>query len=121
MPATAIWFGRILVLIGIIGYAWGLYNGAASLTAMIPAAFGIVLMILGHIAVAKASLRKHLMHVAVIIGLIGFLVPAGRLLSKISTLTPSAAFASQLAMALVCLVFVILCVRSFIAARRSEV
>jgi len=38
---------------------------------------------------------------------------------KIGQLTMSAAVVSQLAMALVCLVFVILAVRSFIAARRT--
>ena len=120
MPATAIWFGRILVFIGVIGYAWGLYGGNASLTAMIPAAFGVLLMLLGHIAVINAGLRKHLMHAAVIVGLLGFIMPFGRLLSKISDLTMSAAVVSQIAMALVCLLFVILAIRSCIAARSSE-
>ena len=89
----------------------------ASLTALIPAAFGIVIAGVGAIAAAKPDLRKHLMHVAVIVGLLGFLIPAIRLLMKIGQLTMSAAVVSQLAMALVCLVFVILAVRSFIAAR----
>ena len=119
MPATAIWFGRLLVLLGIIGYAYGIYGGNASLTAFIPAAFGIVLMILGHLAVAKESFRKHLMHAAVVVALIGFIMPAGRLVSKLADLTLSAAVVSQAAMAIVCLVFVILAVKSFAAARRS--
>ncbi len=120
MPATAIWFGRILIIIGVAGYAWGLYGGNASLTAMIPAAFGIVLMLLGHLAIAMESLRKHLMHAAVIVGLIGFIMPAGRLISKFSDITLSAAIVSQIAMAVFCLIFVVLAVRSFIAARKSE-
>ncbi len=120
MPATAIWFGRILVLIGVAGYAWGLYGGNASLTAMIPAAFGVVLMLLGHLAVVKENLRKHLMHAAVIVALLGFIMPSGRLISKLSDLTLSAAVISQIAMSLVCLLFVILAVRSFIAARKSD-
>jgi hypothetical protein len=119
MPNTAIWAGRLLVLIGIIGYAYGLYGGNASPTAFIPAAFGIVLMLLGHLAVRSEGGRKHLMHAALVVALIGFIVPAARLISKLSELTLNAAVLSQLAMAAVCLVFVLLGVRSFAAARRA--
>src|ERR1041385_2065874 len=91
MPNIAIWGGRLLVLIGIVGYAYGMYEGNASLTALIPAAFGIVLMLLGHLSVAKENLRKPLMHAAVIIALLGFILPAGRLISKIGTISLSAA------------------------------
>lgn len=119
MPNTSIWTGRLLTLLGIAGYGYGIYVDNASLTALIPAVFGIILMVLGHLAIAKESLRKHLMHAAVVIGLLGFILPAGRLMSKFSSLTMSAAVISQAAMALVCLIFVVLAIRSFIAARQS--
>ena len=119
MPSTSIACGVLLILVGIIGYVYGLTNNAASVTALIPAFFGIVLVILGFLARTKENLRKHLMHAAVLVALIGFLLTAGRLLSKIADLTLSAAFISQLTMALICLVFVILCVQSFINARRG--
>ncbi len=119
MPNTAIWFGRLLVLVGVIGYAYGLYGGAASLTALIPAAFGVVLLATGHIAKIYEGMRKHLMHVAVLVGLAGFLIPAIRLIGKFRDLSLSAAVVSQVAMSVLCLVFVVLCVRSFIAARRD--
>ena len=119
MANTSIWFGRLLVLIGIVGYGYGIYAGNASLTAFIPAAFGIVLMALGHLAVAKPDLTKHLMHAAVVIALLGFILPTGRLISKIADISLSAAVVSQVAMAVVCLVFIILAVRSFIAARAA--
>ena len=119
MPNTAIWTGRILILLGIGGYGYGIYIDNASLTALIPAAFGIVLMVLGHLAIAKESMRKHLMHAAVLIGLLGFILPAGRLMSKFSSLTMSAAVISQALMALICLIFVVRAVQSFIAARRT--
>jgi len=109
-----------LVLIGIVGYAFGLYQGAASPTALIPAAFGILMMVFGHVAVAKENLRKHLMHAAVLVALLGFLMTAGRLIWKASSFTLSAATLSQAAMAVVCLVFVVLAVRSFIAARADQ-
>lgn len=117
MPNSAIWIGRILLLIGIIGYAYGLYSGSASPTAMIPAAFGVLLMLFGHIALRSEGARKHLMHAALVVALLGFLLPLIRIVSKISTFTLNAAVISQLAMAIVCLLFVILGVRSFIAAR----
>jgi hypothetical protein len=117
MPSAAIWIGRLLVLLGIIGYGYGMYTGSASLTAMIPAVFGIVLMVLGHLAIAKESWSKHAMHLAVIFALLGFILPVGRLVSKFSSLTMSAAAISQIVMAILCLVFVVLAVRSFMAAR----
>jgi hypothetical protein len=84
MPKTALWSGRLLILVGIIGYAYGLYIGAASLTAFIPAAFGVVLMALGYMAGSVESMRKHLMHLAVIIGLLGFLAALGGCSAKAS-------------------------------------
>lgn len=121
MPSIAINFGRVLILIGIAGYFYGMMMSSyASLTALIPAAFGLVLLILGHIARAKENLRKHLMHAAVLVALLGFLASAGRLISKFSEISLSAAFISQIAMALTCLAFIILCVRSFIEARKNS-
>lgn len=117
MPGTAIWLGRLLILLGVIGYGYGLTSGSASFTALIPAAFGIVLMVLGHVAKSSENLRKHLMHVAVVVALLGFIATAGRLVMKLGEFTVSAASLSQIAMAVICLVFVVLAVRSFVAAR----
>jgi len=121
MPNTAIWSGRILVLIGILGYAWGFVNPPLSYTSLIPAGFGIVLMLLGHLSLMRESMRKHLMHIAVIIGLLGFLAALGGLFRKGIPAVISAGVVSEIAMALVCLLFVVLCMRSFIAARRERV
>ncbi len=120
MPFTSIIVGLLLIAIGVVGYIHGMMNEKASVTALIPAFFGIVIALLGIAANAKESLRKHLMHAAVVVGLIGFIVPFGRVMSKISEFSLSAAVISQLAMAAVCLVFVVLAVRSFIAARSSN-
>ena len=121
MPTTAITSGILLILIGIIGYVFSIIDGNTSLTALIPAAFGILLAILGFVAKSKESLRMHVMHVAVLVGLIGFVIPAWRILSTISNIKVSLAVLSQAAMSVVCLVFVILCVKSFIDARRNRV
>lgn len=119
MPSTAIVSGVLLILLGIIGYIFGLIDGHASVTALIPAAFGLLLLICGALAKQKEDLRKHVMHVAVLIALIGFIIPAVRVLSKIGDFTVSLAILSQIAMSLICLVFVILSVKSFVDARRN--
>ena len=120
MPLTAIICGILLVLIGIVGYVNGQAAGRASVTALIPAFFGIVLAALGLASQAKESLRKHLMHAAVVLALLGFIATAGRLLSRMSELTASPAVISQASMAIICLAFVVLGIRSFAAARRNR-
>lgn len=121
MPTTAITSGILLILLGIIGYVLGMINARASLTAFIPAAFGLLLLIFGLIAKSNENLRKHLMHAAVVVGLLGFLMPAFRILSRLGEFTVNAANLSQIAMAVICLVFVILSVKSFIDARRNRI
>jgi len=110
----------LLSLIGIAGYVHGMMNDKASLTALIPFAFGTVLEVLGFVARGNESLRKHLMHVAVVVALLGFVMTAGRLLMKMSELSMSPAVMSQAATAVVCLIFVVLAVRSFVAARAER-
>lgn len=119
MPSTSIACGTLLVLIGILGYVNGVMTDHASLTALIPAAFGIVLILLGVAARMREGLRKHLMHAAVVVALLGFIATAGRLVSKLGELSYSAAVVSQVSMALVCLLFVILAIKSFADARRN--
>jgi hypothetical protein len=120
MPTAGIVCGILLIIIGVAGYIHGLTSDKASITALIPAFFGIVLAALGAAAGGMENLRKHLMHVAVLIGLLGFLLPLGRVMSRLSEFTLNAATASQLAMSAICLVFVVLAVRSFIAARANR-
>ncbi len=120
MPSTSIACGTLLVLIGILGYVNGVMTDHASFTALIPAAFGIVLILLGVFARMRESWRKHLMHAAVIVALLGFIAVSAQLVRKMGTLTYSAATVSQVSMALVCLLFVILAIKSFADARRRN-
>jgi len=121
MPSTSIVSGILLMIIGVTGYVFSVVNNNHAPTALIPAAFGAVLALLGVFAKLKEPLRKHLMHAAVLIGLIGFLISAGRLASQINKLQISLAVLSLTAMALICLVFVILCIKSFVDARKNRV
>lgn len=120
MPSTAIGCGLALVLLGIAGYVWGIMGGNASITALIPAFFGVVIAICGALAQSKESLRKHFMHVALLVALIGFIVPTARLLMNTSKIALTPAVVSQAAMALLCLLFVVIGLQSFFNARRSR-
>lgn len=89
------------------------------MTALIPAFVGVPLIVLGLITVSKPDVRKHTMHAAAALGSVGFIASAGRYAMKPSSPTTIGGF-STLSMALLCLIFVILCVRSFIAARKAR-
>jgi peptidoglycan/LPS O-acetylase OafA/YrhL len=125
MPNIAIWFGRLLILLGIIGYGYAVYfhdpakSEGPSWTALIPAIIGLVLMVLGHISNAKENLRKHLMHAAVLIGVIGFVVPLFQIIRGISKFTLDFKAVLLISMTVLCLAFVVLCVKSFMDARKA--
>lgn len=119
MAGITVWVGIVLVLMGLGGY---LATGMVSVTALIPAFFGLPIAILGQVAKNEAR-RKHAMHGAVLLGLLGFLGSAPGLLKLPLLLSGGAerpvAVAMQALMAILLAVFVFLCVRSFIAARRA--
>jgi hypothetical protein len=121
MANVAVGFGVVLIVLGVAGY-FG--SGMVSLTALIPAAFGLVLLILGVIA-RDPGKRKHAMHVAAMIGVLGFLGSARGLGSLIPLISgqevarPGAVIAQSI-MAILMLIFTWLCVRSFINARRNR-
>lgn len=117
MPSTTRLFGIILILLGFAGY-FG--TGRASVTALIPAIFGAVFLILALIARAPAA-RRHAMHAAVAIGLLGLLATLGRAVPAVANgHIGRPAVLAQLAMAAILAVYVALGVQSFIAARRSR-
>ena len=124
MPSTSIIFGALLILLGILGYTYVMTTPNPSLTALIPAIFGVVLVLLGVVARAKENLRKHLMHAAVIVALLGFLGTVSSFFKIPSLFDGTAArpvaVVAQLITAIICLVFIILSVRSFIDARKNR-
>lgn len=121
MPSLTIALGAVLVVLGLGGY---LLTGAASLTALIPAAFGAVLVLAGAIARDERR-RKHAMHAAVLVALLGFLgsfrglLQIGALLD--GTAARPAAVVSQAIMALLTLVYLVIAIRSFVNARMRRV
>ena len=121
MPGLTIAFGLVLIGLGVIGY---FATGRQSPTALIPAFAGALFLVLGVVA-RNPGARKHAMHAAAALAVLGFLgtVPGlikfFRMLGGAEVARP-AAVRSQAIMAVLCVIFVILCVRSFIAARRAR-
>ncbi len=119
MADTSIITGVLLIIIG----AWGFFGtGMTHYTALIPAGVGLVLAVLGALA-RKDALRKHAMHAAAMVGLLGFVFGAGWFVARpFVTGKPlvDAAGMSTAAMAALCAGFLALCVKSFIDARRRR-
>ena len=113
--------GVTLIFLGVISY---IGTGMVSITALIPAFFGLVFLILG-IAARKESIYKHVMHGAAVLALLGLFGSAGGLLDVFymmggtSVERPDAAI-SQAIMAVVCIIFLGAAVKSFIDARKAK-
>jgi hypothetical protein len=115
---VSVGFGLVLIALGI-----GFYVGTEAPTALIPAAFGLVLLVLGLVA-RQERYRKHAMHAAAAVALLGFV---GTCVQLVLALVQSGGefkrplgALEQAIMALLCAIFVGLCVQSFIAARRRR-
>ncbi len=135
MPPVTIVIGLLLTALGAWSYFTGTpVDGHISLTAAIPAYVGLPLLVCGLVAL-KDMLRKHAMHVAVLIGLLGFLGALAQLVMLLTKpevtghLTFDAGAEGWIGtkkllvtgvMALLTGVFTALCVRSFIVARIAQ-
>ena len=118
MPGTTRIFGIVLILLGIASYS---LTGRTSVTALIPAFFGVVLLLCAIVARANEGARKHAMHAAVAVGLIGALAALGRgVPAALGGDASRPAVLSQLVMGVLLLIYVWLGVQSFIAARRAR-
>ena len=123
MAKVTLVFAVLLIALGLFGY---LGTGSIHPTALIPTWFGLALGIFGLLAMSpNEGRRKLFMHINVTIGLLGFLgatieAVRGHVSATSAGVAPDEiALASKLTMAGLTLLYVILCVRSFIAARRS--
>lgn len=125
MTVPTIMTGLVLILLGLLGYlnATPDAEGNKSPTAFIPSAIGALILLCGLIAF-KDSLRKHAMHAAAVLGVLGFLggfAPVIRQQAKGLPFDLSApAVYVGLLMSVVCFAFVALCIKSFMDARKAR-
>ncbi|MDP9120834.1 MAG: hypothetical protein M3O15_05595 [Acidobacteriota bacterium] len=121
MANLAIGYGLVLCALGLGGY-FG--TGQTSKTALIPLLLGVLVLVCGFLA-RRERLRRHAMHGAALLGLLGVLGPL-RVLPRMLTLLGGgsvphpAAVTAQAVLLLLSAVFLALCIRSFIAARRAR-
>ncbi len=116
-------FGVLFLALGVTAY---LLTDSMHRSQLAPAVLGVVLLVCGVLANTEDSRRRMLwMHIAVTLGLLGFLA-SGALVVMEYVWAHGEPFGEPLtvesreAMCVLCAIFVGLCVRSFIAARRGR-
>jgi len=120
MPRITVVFSLIYIALGLAGF---FLTGAVHKTALIPAVIGVVLLVLGLLG-GNEKLRMHVMHAALLIGLLALIGTARSLLKLPAAIDgtaarPGAVFA-QAATAVLSVIYLAFGVRSFIAARRAR-
>jgi hypothetical protein len=112
-------------LLAAVSLGFWIATNRTETAALHPAGVGLLLILCGALANTENPKKRMLwMHIAVTFGLIGFLITgirAGIELAKGTAMSINpTGFEERVAVALICLVYVALCVRSFIAARRAR-
>jgi hypothetical protein len=113
MPKPTLVFAALLIALGV-----GAFAISGSRTALLPAFFGGALAVLAGLALVYAGARRHLMHVAAVVALLGALAPAAALAIRAAQMSPLA-LSVNVGMLALSAVLLAMMVRSFIAARRS--
>ncbi|MEM7384071.1 MAG: hypothetical protein AAF514_03920 [Verrucomicrobiota bacterium] len=116
MTRNTILLGIFLIILGVAAY---FMTGRASVTAMIPAFVGAPIALLGFIA-TNEKLRKHMIHLALVLALLGAVAGFMQSAKAMGDPEKAATLYTCLLMAVPCLLYVVLGVRSFIAARKAR-
>lgn len=118
MPLATQLAGFVLLMIGIGSF---LATGSEEFTALIPAVFGAVLLGAGVLAEKDPAKRRHAMHGALLVALLGLLAtaPTAFGLGAMDDASDMAVIESWLTV-VVCLVYLAAGVRSFVHARRAR-
>ena len=124
MAKVTLVFALLLIALGVIGFAG---TGSQHYTALIPAWIGIVIGLCGALALGSNPKRRMIaMHISVTVALLGFLGTVSELIRgtlhahALGTAPNANATGSKIALAVLLLIYVLLCVRSFIAARKAR-
>ncbi len=119
MAKVTLLFAVLLIALGLVGF---LGTGSEHPTALIPTWFGVALGVFGLLAMSPIERRRKLfMHINVTIGLVGFLGTIAEIARNFASSKEMdvTALAAKTALAWLLLIYVLLCVHSFVTARRS--
>ena len=136
MKNVAMVTGVLLIIIGVAGYAvpsetvtegtdGPVVEQKRSITALIPAFAGLPILLCGVIAAVNPAQNKQAMHIAVTFGLLGALAATSRGVMSLLKFAQAEgefnqrAFVFLALMAVVCWIFVVMCVMSLIKARKA--
>jgi hypothetical protein len=112
--------GAALIVVGV--GVWLLAGGfGTSPTALLPALLGLVILALGLLA-GREPLHRHAIHAALVVALLGLIGTTPRALPALTRPGQGVRLAAwaSLVTALLCLIYLVLGIRSFIAARRTR-
>jgi multisubunit Na+/H+ antiporter MnhF subunit len=121
MIGRTVIFAGLMIALGVVAF-FG--TGAHAYTALIPAGFGVLALVCAGVAHRWPRARKHAIHVAMLLALVGFagtvkgVYETGLYLGGEPVKMPRAA-ESKAVMCLWCGVFLVTGIRSFVAARRA--
>ena len=123
MAKITVLFALMLIALGLVGYVG---TGTAHPTALIPTWIGLILGLFGALSFSPNPARRKLfMHINVTVALLAFLGSMGEIVrsrfheAATGVAAQPAAILSKWSLAGLLLVYIGLCVRSFIAARRE--
>ena len=122
MPTVAMIFGALLTALGVVAYTSPDLLGTGEpgkISALSPAYLGVPIALAGLVSLLKPSLLKHAMHLAAMLGLAGIVggfVPVALRNFDFNT----AAVKVGVIMTLLSVVFVGLCVKSFIDTKKAR-
>ena len=120
MENISIFYGSFLIIWGV---AISFISGSDSLTSFIPSFFGLPILIFSFLTVKYQEKKKLFMHIVVTFGLLVFIggLDVVRGILKNNLFENFYADLSKLMMLITGLIFTILCVKSFIFARKNKI
>jgi hypothetical protein len=124
MPKITMVFGLLLcaLTVAILILTGGDFS---SMTIFIPTFVGVPLFFLGLFGVLRPDLRMHLMHGAAALGLLGALAALGRGIPQLFKIARGEVVewlpvSMVWGMILICITYVLVCVESFVSARKAR-
>lgn len=109
----------VLILIGLVGYFGADFEKKHSITPLIPAFIGVAFALCGVVALKQAA-RKHAMHVAALLSVLGAMGAGKRIPKLLENDASALVLGSHIATTVTCIIFLIICIRSFVLARMTK-